>query len=631
MYFDEQRQRQVLVGILHTEMVPIAWAFGLRNLQFSGAILPVAGRPYDAARNAICEQALAGGFEWVFMLDSDVIPPHDAVARLLSHNQPIVSGVYARRSPPHGLPVMQRTEGWGRSWVSSLPPRGLIEVEVVGAGCLLPDTRVLTNFAPLPAKQVGRHRALTGQGRYRRIVADRSRKFDGVAVGLSSYSYSPTVWLTDNHPVFVIPKEWAEWCKPDSPLAESLIEQFGKFVPAGQVRKGDCLATPIFRDENDINSILLSDHLEGVLIEGDSVYYKTGHHPKTGELVKYRNRIAVTKDFLEFCGFYLAEGSAGKQLEIHLGTHEKDLIERVMELAASCFGVKATIKTREGSTSIRIGGKVLGQFFRSQFGGSSETKSIPQWIMALPPSKQAGLLRGLVLGDGCVFNKLGKGAVWVNYATVSETLARQVQQLFLRLGVICLVQMSKPHAGRTLIKNDGSRRQIIGRFPVWKVNVYGKNAWWFATKILGEPQDTQAGKWQRSFIVGNCLYSPAKEPLRKSYKGLVYDFQVENDRTYVAGNFLVHNCLLIHRSVLEKLPPIAPGKHWFHWGIELAGEAAQGRIDPGYCQSEDFSFNHHCRKHGYRVLVDCSVRCRHVGLSQYDVGSVVPCESTPLT
>lgn len=224
MYFDEQRQRQVLVGILHTEMVPIAWAFGLRNLQFSGAILPVAGRPYDAARNAICEQALAGGFEWVFMLDSDVIPPHDAVARLLSHNQPIVSGVYARRSPPHGLPVMQRTEGWGRSWVSSLPPRGLIEVEVVGAGCLL-----------------------------------------------------------------------------------------------------------------------------------------------------------------------------------------------------------------------------------------------------------------------------------------------------------------------------------------------------------------------------------------------------------------------IHRSVLEKLPPIAPGKHWFHWGIELAGEAAQGRIDPGYCQSEDFSFNHHCRKHGYRVLVDCSVRCRHVGLAEADVGSFKPCESTPLT
>lgn len=130
-------QKQVLVGILHVDQVTIAWAFGLRNLIVPGAFLPVAGMPYDHARNTICAKALEGGFEWVFMLDSDVIPPNDAILRLMAHKQPFVSGVYCRRSPPHTIPVMLKTVNGQRQWLTQIPPTGLIEVDLVGAGCLL--------------------------------------------------------------------------------------------------------------------------------------------------------------------------------------------------------------------------------------------------------------------------------------------------------------------------------------------------------------------------------------------------------------------------------------------------------------------------------------------------------------
>lgn len=145
------RNARVLVGILHVDSTTVAWSMGLRNLQIpGGGVLPVSGMPYDHARNEICKAALANGMSHVFMLDSDVIPPNDAIIRLLHHRQPIISGVYHRRSPPHGVPVMMR----GGTWVTEYPANAVIEVDLVGAGCLLIETDCLRR---LPPQRPGKH------------------------------------------------------------------------------------------------------------------------------------------------------------------------------------------------------------------------------------------------------------------------------------------------------------------------------------------------------------------------------------------------------------------------------------------------------------------------------------------
>lgn len=125
----------VQVCILHTDVVTLAWSFGLRNLIIPGGlpILPLAGMPYDHARNAGAQEALNRGAQWCFFLDSDVIPPRDTIPRLMAHRQPIMSGVYHRRSPPHAIPVMLKD---GR-WLTDYPKNAIIEVDLVGAGCLL--------------------------------------------------------------------------------------------------------------------------------------------------------------------------------------------------------------------------------------------------------------------------------------------------------------------------------------------------------------------------------------------------------------------------------------------------------------------------------------------------------------
>ena len=147
-----RKQTSVLVGILHTDQVTIAWALGLRNLQVPGHIMPICGMPYDHARNSICQEALRGGYQWVFMLDSDVIPPNDAILRLISRGQPFISGVYHRRSPPHGVPVAIK----GPSWLTSYPPNSLVEVDLVGSGCLLLHRSILEALPPIDAQRGNR-------------------------------------------------------------------------------------------------------------------------------------------------------------------------------------------------------------------------------------------------------------------------------------------------------------------------------------------------------------------------------------------------------------------------------------------------------------------------------------------
>ena len=147
--------KSVLCAILHVEHVPFAWAMHLRRLQVPGPVIGLTGMPFDHARNAACQKALEIGVDFLYFVDSDVITPPDVIHRLMAHRLPIVSGLYNRRSPPAGVPVMIKNG----SWVTTLPDPNkgespLVEVDLVGAGCLLIQTSVLRD---MPPQEPGKH------------------------------------------------------------------------------------------------------------------------------------------------------------------------------------------------------------------------------------------------------------------------------------------------------------------------------------------------------------------------------------------------------------------------------------------------------------------------------------------
>ena len=117
------------------------------------------------AREIMAEEMLRDGLDWILMMDSDMIVPANTVQRLLAHNKPIVGTVAFKRYPPHQPCVYDRFRVDGdrielrymRDW-----PKGLIEVEGVGAACLLIRRKVFEQvprpwfFPVLPAGPGGR-------------------------------------------------------------------------------------------------------------------------------------------------------------------------------------------------------------------------------------------------------------------------------------------------------------------------------------------------------------------------------------------------------------------------------------------------------------------------------------------
>jgi len=135
----------VLCSFLHTEVTSIAWSLAFKRLQIpSETILPISGMPYDHGRNEAVKALLSHPhFEYLFFIDTDIIAPPDTIIRLLKHNAPIVSGLYCRRSPPIGVPVMLRNY----QWITEFPQNSVIEVDMVGTGCLLIHRSVFESLA----------------------------------------------------------------------------------------------------------------------------------------------------------------------------------------------------------------------------------------------------------------------------------------------------------------------------------------------------------------------------------------------------------------------------------------------------------------------------------------------------
>lgn len=139
----EYERPSVFVAILTRGIVPTQWAQSFRALQLpdTARIAFYSGMPFDHARNVAVEQAINHGFNHLMFLDDDVLPPPDVYYRLVAHSADIISGLYHRRQNPIYPVAMIKTET-GYGWISEYN-RGVINVDLVGAGCLLIHRLVL--------------------------------------------------------------------------------------------------------------------------------------------------------------------------------------------------------------------------------------------------------------------------------------------------------------------------------------------------------------------------------------------------------------------------------------------------------------------------------------------------------
>jgi len=127
-------------------------AFGLERPPSALFLFETKKPNVDFSRNILTAQALREKAEWLFFLDSDVVPPLNVIPRLFAHDLPIISGLYWRRyenlqpcvykMSQEGLPIAYTDEEL------ALYGASIIEVEASGAGCLLIHNSVFEKLKP---------------------------------------------------------------------------------------------------------------------------------------------------------------------------------------------------------------------------------------------------------------------------------------------------------------------------------------------------------------------------------------------------------------------------------------------------------------------------------------------------
>jgi len=129
-------------GKLHTELVSVLMNVVKKN-PFVGIDFNY-GMPVDSNRNHIVKKFLKTNYEWLLMIDSDIVPPVN-VLDLLKHGKKIIGAVCFTTSDK-GIPypvIMERDleKGWG--WKVKRDVKPLMEVDATGASCLLIHRDVL--------------------------------------------------------------------------------------------------------------------------------------------------------------------------------------------------------------------------------------------------------------------------------------------------------------------------------------------------------------------------------------------------------------------------------------------------------------------------------------------------------
>jgi len=146
----EPTMRKVLLGTPTLGTVRMEWHNALASIVIpcnwsNGMVSPIGFRVPDA-QNLIVQQVLAGGFDWLLLLEDDVVPPPDLFLKFEPYMDrgdiPIVSGLYhVKGTNPIPQPMIYRGRGNGtyRKW----KPGDLVWADGVPTGCLLVHRKIL--------------------------------------------------------------------------------------------------------------------------------------------------------------------------------------------------------------------------------------------------------------------------------------------------------------------------------------------------------------------------------------------------------------------------------------------------------------------------------------------------------
>lgn len=347
---------------------------------------------------------------------------------------------------------------------------------------------------------------LTHQNRYRRVVNTFSHEYSGNLFTIKT-SGNRSISCTEEHPFMVLRGKDFKW------------------VHAQDIVNTDMLVEAIPDTEE---------------VDFYEVHYQNGNGV-------FSYLMPLEADSYRLFGYYLAEGYLVSStprairkryhVDFAFNRNEVEYIQEVSDLMYKYFNARGSIvKTSENGVRISFTTQVGYTVFESLFGKLAFNKSIPSVILNNSKEKIGSLIVTFWRGDG------SSTVQGFSFDSTSKNLIYQIQKALYRFDIVSGI------ATRKMTKSKPSYidgRVISRKHDLYTLNLYGISANKFS-ELLGEQSKFKAEKelgnnWSK-VLGGVVLHKILGIEKEEVFNLPVYNFEVDEDNSYHAENFIVHNC-----------------------------------------------------------------------------------------
>ncbi|MBS3091265.1 Flp pilus assembly complex ATPase component TadA [Candidatus Pacearchaeota archaeon] len=315
--------------------------------------------------------------------------------------------------------------------------------------------------------------------------------------------------------------------------------------------------------------------------------------------IKSKNKASVpilfdiNKDFLEFCGLWLGDGSYDNynKNSVIISNVDRECIDIFKRI--SCYLGSNYSAMNDGGVSLRIHNSVFYKFMKYvlKLDGYSNTKKIPEFIFSLSNEQIKHFIRGYFSADGCVKK------YEVSCASQSYELLQDLQSMFLRLGIIsrindferkdkCMNMSISSHDNIDLFKKIGflqERKNILLNSMIFRAHHANSDIIPLSAEKMIELNTISNVKLQNNYLNGSQNigrnYVQAIAPIGSEFNDLshndilwdrikkiekivseeteVFDLSIPKYEKFLCNNIFVHNTREINLPRENWLPSVA--------------------------------------------------------------------------
>jgi intein/homing endonuclease len=358
-----------------------------------------------------------------------------------------------------------------------------------------------------------------------------------------------TISATDNHQVLVIrcdkeclykDGENSRYCKMDSNknycIGCNVKDTYEhEYIPIGDlIPHTDFVVIPapiydvreslMVSDVIDINNITNGKiaYDKRVILKGVDYGIMSFNYDR--KFTTFDDTELYNEDIYRLFGYYLAEGNIINRkkdrrskrggIQLTFGSTEGHLVEDVVRIVGDNFNItpKVHVRPKKNTIDVSIHSTVIGELFFTLLGEYSHQKHIDSRVFHAPPECRLELIRGYMVGDGCIMQ--GRGT---NMMVKSSSASKQ-----LTLNILMLCRSLGMNPSYTIT----TKNKVYNRKLLYNVCLYGKSYDIYTTS---------------NTITGGNIYRRVTDVDVIDYTGDVYDFTMRGDHSYSTYGLTYHN------------------------------------------------------------------------------------------